>query len=71
MAGSDEHSAQHVDETTIPGTVHLVDLEHTIATRHAKDKADIVLVPAPSDDPEDPLNWTPRRKYLALSCALL
>ncbi|KAI8959558.1 MFS general substrate transporter [Daldinia sp. FL1419] len=60
-----------IDESLVPGTVHLVDLEHTIATRHAKDQKDIVLVPTPSADPDDPLNWTPRRKYLALACALL
>ncbi|KAI0885060.1 putative MFS transporter [Annulohypoxylon maeteangense] len=60
-----------IDESLIPGTVHLVDLEHTMATRHARGHNDIVLVPTPSTDPDDPLNWTPRRKYLALACALL
>ncbi|KAI1098966.1 putative MFS transporter [Jackrogersella minutella] len=60
-----------IDESLVPGTVHLVDLEHTMATRHARDHKDIVLVPTPSADPDDPLNWTPRRKYLALACALL
>ncbi|KAI4862418.1 putative MFS transporter [Hypoxylon rubiginosum] len=60
-----------IDESLVPGTVHLVDLEHTMATRHAKDQRDIVLVPTPSADPDDPLNWTPRRKYMALTCALL
>ncbi|KAI2465777.1 putative MFS transporter [Annulohypoxylon bovei var. microspora] len=60
-----------IDESLVPGTVHLVDLEHTMATRHAKGHTDIVLVPTPSADPDDPLNWAPRRKYLALTCALL
>lgn len=60
-----------LDESLVPGTVHLVDLEHTMATRHAKDHQDIVLVPTPSADPEDPLNWSLKRKYLALACALL
>ncbi|KAI0384745.1 putative MFS transporter [Hypomontagnella monticulosa] len=60
-----------IDESQVPGTVHLVDLEHIMATRHARDQKDIVLVPTPSTDPDDPLNWTPRRKYLALTCALL
>ncbi|CAK7211766.1 hypothetical protein SCUCBS95973_001230 [Sporothrix curviconia] len=27
--------------------------------------------PAPSDDPDDPLNWTPRRRMLANTCMLL
>ncbi|ORY71486.1 major facilitator superfamily domain-containing protein [Pseudomassariella vexata] len=60
-----------IDESAIPGTVHLVDLEHTLATRHARNQVDIVLVPTPSADPDDPLNWSPGRKYLALACALL
>ncbi|ORY16304.1 MFS transporter-like protein [Clohesyomyces aquaticus] len=29
---------------------------------------DIVLVPAPSADPDDPLNWSPRRKTLSTVC---
>lgn len=60
-----------VDESSVPGTVHLVDLEHTLQTRHAKTHRDIVLVPTPSADPDDPLNWTPGRKHRALACALL
>ncbi|XDG03625.1 hypothetical protein ABKA04_003240 [Annulohypoxylon sp. FPYF3050] len=69
LAMATDHS--DIDESLVPGTVHLVDLEHTMATRHAKGHNDIVLVPTPSTDPDDPLNWTPRRKYLALACALL
>jgi hypothetical protein len=55
----------HTDE--VPGTVHLVDLDHTMATRHAG-SGDIVLVPTPSDDPDDPLNWSPRRKLMSTIC---
>ncbi|OAL30556.1 hypothetical protein AYO22_01508 [Fonsecaea multimorphosa] len=62
-------------ETTpesIPGTVHLVDLDHTMHTRHADAGAgDIVLVPTPSNDPNDPLNWSPRRKILSTICTNL
>lgn len=54
----------------IPGTVHLVDLNHTLHTRHAEG-GDIVLDPTPSQDPNDPLNWTPRRKILSSICANL
>ena len=37
--------------------------------KHARGRnSDIVLVPAPSDDPDDPLNWTPRRKALSSAC---
>lgn len=41
-------------------------------TRHAQGgQQDIVLVPTPSQDPNDPLNWTPRRKMLSSICSNL
>ena len=42
----------------VPGTVHLVDLEGTMQAQHARGagKKDIVLVPAPSSDPDDPVS---------------
>ncbi|OJJ62631.1 hypothetical protein ASPSYDRAFT_657022 [Aspergillus sydowii CBS 593.65] len=49
----------------VPGTVRLVDVDEQAG------KADIVLVPRPSADPEDPLNWTRSRKLLALSMVYL
>lgn len=57
----------HLDPTAIPGTVHLVDLEGTILAKHATSTQlkDIVLIPAPSADPEDPLNWSIKRKWLS------
>ncbi|KAF4993155.1 hypothetical protein FGRMN_6640 [Fusarium graminum] len=58
-----------VEQNTIPGTIHLVDVNHNLRARHAGcGDGDIVLDPSPSDDPEDPLNWHPRRKILALVC---
>jgi hypothetical protein len=49
--------AQDEQHVHIPGTVHLVDLEGTMHAKHAKGgQKDIVLVPAPSNDPDDPLN---------------
>jgi hypothetical protein len=64
--------ATHSEGGVIPGTVHLVDLEHNLATRHAgRGTSDIVLVPTPSDDADDPLNWTPRRKLTATICSNL
>ncbi|KAI4718775.1 MFS general substrate transporter [Aureobasidium sp. EXF-10727] len=51
----------------VPGTFHLVDVNHILNVKH-DDKGDIVLLPAPSQDPEDPLNWSPRRKALATIC---
>lgn len=60
------HRHGHLDTSAIPGTVHLVDLEGTIRAKHAGgNAADIVLVPAPSSDPDDPLNWSPARKRLS------
>lgn len=43
----------------VPGTVRLVDVAAEL--RHDA----IELVPRPSEDPEDPLNWSKRRKYLS------
>lgn len=57
-----------IDNSKVPGTVHLIDSEHTLKNKHAGSHQEIVLVPTPSTDPDDPLNWTPRRKYLALTC---
>jgi MFS family permease len=52
----------------VPGTVHLVDVAHDlIGSRHHGE--DIVLVPTPSADPEDPLNWSRKRKLLQVSMA--
>ena len=54
------------DVDFVPGTVHLVDLEGTMHAKHASGAIrDIVLVPTPSSDPDDPLNWSPRRKILS------
>lgn len=62
-----EHRHGHLDESAIPGTVHLVDLEGTIRAKHASGTQlkDVVLVPTPSSDPDDPLNWSPKRKWLS------
>lgn len=56
----------------IPGTVQLVDVDHTISTLHAgRGARDIILVPTPSDDPNDPLNWSRRRKLILTFCLAL
>ncbi|GME66035.1 hypothetical protein GTA08_BOTSDO07971 [Neofusicoccum parvum] len=56
-------------EEMVPGTVHLVDTAHDMHSQHARGNKDIVLVPQPSSDPEDPLNWSSRRKGLAIGMA--
>ena len=56
----------HSGNSLPPGTVHLVDLEQRLEAKHASGREkDILLVPAPSTDPDDPLNWSPRRKLLS------
>lgn len=44
------HNGQ-IDDSIVPGTVHLVDLDHNISSKHSKAQQDIVLVPTPSEDP--------------------
>ncbi|KAI0155465.1 major facilitator superfamily protein [Pestalotiopsis sp. NC0098] len=46
---------EHPDVT--PGTVHLINVPELSASGVA-----VELVPRPSHDPEDPLNWSPQRK---------
>ena len=59
------------DEDSVPGTVHLVDVAGPSSALHDASHGDIVLVPRPSSDPNDPLNWPYRRKLLAVSMAYL
>ena len=57
------------DNRNAPGTVHLVDLDGRIDAQHATgSQRDIVLVPEPSADPDDPLNWSTKRRFLSASC---
>ncbi|RFU79265.1 major facilitator superfamily [Trichoderma arundinaceum] len=49
----------------VPGTVHLVDLAGSTTG------GVVELIPRPSDDPEDPLNWSRRRKYLAVAMVIV
>lgn len=46
----------NIDDSVVPGTVHLVDLNQTSHAQHSRSKQDIILVPTPSHDPDDPLN---------------
>ncbi|KAF7554062.1 hypothetical protein G7Z17_g3179 [Cylindrodendrum hubeiense] len=63
------------NERLPPGTVHLIDTNGD-ALKHSKHaqgagENDVILVPRPSEDPEDPLNWTFKRKILATSCVIM
>lgn len=42
-----------------------VDVEHRGELKTAKD-GHTVLIPQPSDDPRDPLNWSPLKKHVIL-----
>ncbi|KAK8057938.1 MFS general substrate transporter [Apiospora saccharicola] len=73
---SDKTSGNHEMDTSErlpPGTVRLIDTDGHIISKHAEGEgqADIILVPRPSEDPEDPLNWTFRRKILSTSCVVV
>lgn len=55
-------------EDIVPGTVHLIDLAGQETNGlHASGRQDIVLVPQPSNDPEDPLRWSTKRKFWSLA----
>lgn len=74
MSTSDsQKEPELINERLPPGTVRLIDTEGTLSGTHAdgKGQQDIVLLPQPSEDPEDPLNWSFRRKILATSCVLM
>ncbi|KAL2799435.1 major facilitator superfamily domain-containing protein [Aspergillus keveii] len=50
-----------MSDLPVPGTVRLIDATGDLSVKHGE-KADIVLIPQPSSDPNDPLNWSWRRK---------
>lgn len=69
MATARELQMDGIDDSVIPGTVHLVDLDHMLRIKHAKGRyQDVVLIPTPSNDPDDPLNWSPKRKAVSSMC---
>lgn len=54
----------------VPGTSRLVDVNGALPDAHALQagKRDVVLIPTPSADPDDPLNWSTTRKRLSCAC---
>ncbi|KAN0112852.1 MFS transporter-like protein [Hyaloscypha variabilis] len=61
---------QELHTEIYPGTEIMVD----VGTHHfvkAGTGEHSVLVPQPSDDPHDPLNWSPMWKGFAMTCAIL
>jgi MFS family permease len=62
----------HHDDDPVPGTVYLVDVNgQATSDLHDASHKDILLVPRPSSDPNDPLNWSRGHKLLAVSMAYL
>ncbi|CUM65861.1 uncharacterized protein PRCAT00003510001 [Priceomyces carsonii] len=61
----------NVDE--VPGTTKLVEMDPLALEMHgSKNKRDdVILVPTPSDDPNDPLNWSRKRKYMHMFCLVV
>ncbi|KUJ06784.1 major facilitator superfamily transporter [Mollisia scopiformis] len=60
-----------IEDKSAPGTLHLIDENGDLHVKHSTSTKDIVLIPIPSDDPEDPLNWPLPRKLLQTSCVVL
>lgn len=54
--------------TTDPSAhvLHIKELEHKAQGLHTASDGEIVLIPQPSSDPNDPLNWSPFKKHLTL-----
>lgn len=56
-----------VSEDFLPGTRLLIDQNHVVQTAHAT--GEIVLLPPPTDHPNDPLNWSTTRIYFGIFVA--
>ncbi|CDK26107.1 unnamed protein product [Kuraishia capsulata CBS 1993] len=66
-------SAIMIDFDAIPGTSHLVEFDQVKLNElevEPKEK-DVVLIPTPTTDPNDPLNWSLRRKWLNMFCMVV
>ncbi|ORY07936.1 major facilitator superfamily domain-containing protein [Clohesyomyces aquaticus] len=64
----EDHKLAHVPATVILNEEQSPNHEVTAGLKHGKGKnADIVLIPQPSEDPNDPLNWSPTKKLVVIS----
>lgn len=55
----------------MPGTVLLFNLDHAASAQDAHGTGDVLLVPTPSNDADDPLNWSSGRKRMHLVCLIV
>ncbi|KAF2873281.1 major facilitator superfamily domain-containing protein [Massariosphaeria phaeospora] len=63
----DKH-LQHVPATVVLREEQHIQTEITAALKHGTGKnADIVLIPQPSEDPNDPLNWSNTKKFTIMA----
>ncbi|GBE86769.1 hypothetical protein SCP_1000110 [Sparassis crispa] len=62
---------KHIDDAVIPGSVYLVDVQEKSSLAHADDNPAVVLHPTPSNDVNDPLNWSKTRKLTQFTCILI
>lgn len=62
-----------IDTENIPGNSKLVKLDLNISDEGSKHEHEskVLLVPKPSKDPNDPLNWTTKRKYFHMFCLVV
>ncbi|KAG7891939.1 hypothetical protein KL925_001884 [Ogataea polymorpha] len=55
--------SEEAENEWVPGTVHLVDVDHTLNVEH-NGNSDVVLIPQPTKDPNDPLRWSrPKKEF--------
>ncbi|KAL4995909.1 major facilitator superfamily domain-containing protein [Aspergillus recurvatus] len=54
----------------LPGTVKLIDAQGLLNVKHGEGSHEIILVPQPTDDPDDPLCWSKPRKMTTVICAM-
>ncbi|KAI5951191.1 hypothetical protein KGF54_004265 [Candida jiufengensis] len=65
MFGKDKEDNFSIDNYEfLPGTVHLVDVTHSLNVRKNGNDGDgdIILHPQPTSNPNDPLNWSTRKR---------
>src|SRR6267154_5447497 len=60
-----------IDDSVVPGSVYLVDVQEKSTVVHAQTDSAIVLSPTPSNDINDPLNWSRGRKLLQIICVMI
>ncbi|KAL2860305.1 major facilitator superfamily domain-containing protein [Aspergillus pseudodeflectus] len=54
----------------LPGTVKLIDAQGLLNVKHGHGSQEIILVPQPTDDPDDPLRWSKPRKMTSIISAM-